>query len=59
MKTSIKTIKPPFQVLVIVIAAGLMTQLEPFFGAVWEGTDDFSATLANWDTTYVHIGSVS
>lgn len=23
--------------------------------AVWEGADDFSGTLAKWDTTYVHV----
>src|SRR5262245_33475513 len=56
LKTFMTTTKPVFQKLVVfVIAAGVMTQLELCFGAAWEGTDDFSGTLVNWDTNYIHF----
>lgn len=54
-----RTLKPTFQKLVVAIVSGVLTQLEPCFGAAWEGTDDFSGTLAKWDTTYIHIDNPS
>jgi hypothetical protein len=40
------------------VAAGL-TVLQACSGATWEGTDDFSGGLAQWDPTYQHIDNPS
>lgn len=45
-----------FADLAVTLALGLMMQPGPCLGAAWEGTDDFSGTLAKWDTTYIHPG---
>lgn len=43
----------------LAIMAGLIAQQPNCSAAVWEGTDDFSGTLAKWDTTYIHSDNPS
>jgi len=44
---------------VFAVTAGLIMQSHICRGAAWEGTDDFSGTLAKWDTTYIHYSQPS
>jgi len=44
---------------ILAVTAGLMMHPHICGGASWEGTDDFSGSLAKWDTTYIHPGQPS
>jgi hypothetical protein len=46
--------KRALAIAVFITSLGMMVQLDPCEGASWEGTDDFSGTLAKWDSTYIH-----
>jgi hypothetical protein len=48
-----KRIKEIFGTLTIMAAVAIQAHF--CSGASWEGMDDFSGTLAEWDTTYIHI----
>ncbi|HSU56285.1 MAG TPA: hypothetical protein VLT36_19655, partial [Candidatus Dormibacteraeota bacterium] len=44
---------------ILTLNACLMGLTSTSRAAAWEGSDDFSGTLARWNTDYIHVGQPS